>query len=390
MNQAMLAAPRRPVAFLLLLFLFSCSGKAFAAEEGRPPADPELAVMAGQMIMSGFRGLGDEPLGDSLSALLEDIGKGRVGGVILFDRDASTGNPSRNVASLEQVKKLAAMLQAAAPTPLFIGIDQEGGRVRRLKEEHGFPALASAEELGAGDPAVTRDTGKKTGAALLALGINLNFAPSLDVNVNPASPAIGALGRSFSANAEEVARHGLAYATGLFSSGVLPCYKHFPGHGSAKDDTHLGLADITATWGEDELIPYRQILPQSPPAMVMPGHIAHRSISGDMPASLSPQVIQGMLRRGLNWQGVVITDDLQMQAVEGRHSPEEIVLLAVTAGADILLYGNNLRHDPQEARKAHAILMQLTAEGKISKERVRQSYERIMRLKREAGIMRAD
>ena len=370
------------------LLLASTVGDAFAVKEKSSESGPGLAVMAGQMIMAGFRGTGDTSLGEDLSYLLEDIRRGHVGGVILFDRDVITRKAGRNIVSLKQVKKLNAMLQSAAPTPLFIAVDQEGGKVRRLKEAHGFPALPSAEELGKGSATQTRQAGEKNGALLHGLGINLNFAPCLDVNSNPASPAIGALGRSFSPDANKVAEHGLAYAEGLFSAGVLPCYKHFPGHGSAKNDTHLGLADITATWNDKELVPYRRILPKSPPAMVMPGHIVHKKMTGDMPASLSPKVIEELLRRKLGWQGVVITDDLQMQAVEGHYSTKEALRLAIVAGADILLLGNNLRHDPQEARKAHACLMELVAEGKISKERIRISYERIMRLKKEAGIVK--
>lgn len=379
----------RPYFFCLscLCFLFTF-GAIGGAEQKDGPAEPDLAVMTGQMIMSGFRGTGEAPLDESLLNLLEDIRKGHVGGVLLFDRDAMTKAPGRNIVSLEQVKKLNAMLQEAAPVPLFIGVDQEGGRVRRLKEEHGFPPMSSAEELGKGTPEATASEGQKVGALLYGLGFNLNFAPCLDVNTNAGSPAIGALGRSFSADADKVAEHGLAFARGLSSRGVVPCYKHFPGHGSASADTHLGLADITSTWRQAELVPYQRILPQSPPAMVMPGHIAHKSISGDMPASLSAGVIQGMLRRDLGWRGVVITDDLQMQAVEGHYSAKEIIRLAVLAGADILLFGNNLRYDAKEARKAHALLLELAAEDRISRERIRQSYERIMELKRSAGIIR--
>lgn len=383
---------RAAVLALALLFLpplnaFSAAAATDAAPLKKEKASgPSLEIMAGQMIMAGFRGTGEAPLSADLRFLLEDLRKGHVGGIILFDKDATTKESGRNITSPEQVKALVDLLQQASLTPLFIGVDQEGGSVRRLKEEQGFPPFVSAEELGRGPVEGSGEEGKRVGTVLQHVGINTNFAPCLDVNIEPESPAIGALGRAFSADPDVVAAHGLAYARGLFSQGVLPAYKHFPGHGSATDDTHLGLADVTKSWKQDELRPYTIVLPDSPPAMVMIGHIVHKGLSGNLPASLSPYVITNMLRKELGWDGVVITDDLQMQAVEGRYSTKEAIRLSVLAGADILLLGNNLRHDEKEAHKVHALLLELVAEGKISRDRIKDSYKRIMRLKREAGI----
>ena len=365
----------------LCMLLFPHSAGARAGADGQ-----SLERMAGQMIMVGFRGTGEPPLGEDLHFLLEDIPAGRIGGVILFEPDYLT-KKIRNIRSLEQTAALIRRLQHNAPIPLFVGVDQEGGKVRRFKEEHGVSPTPSAAELGRGAPEATRAEGARLGRALHAIGVNLNFAPSLDVDANPASPAIGALGRSFSALPGSVAAHGAAFAQGLFSAGIIPCYKHFPGHGSATADTHLGLADVTATWSEAELAPYRDILPETVPAMVMPGHIVHREKSGNLPASLSYEVISGILRGELGWRGVVITDDLQMRAVEGRFSTKEAIRLAVLAGGDVLLFGNNLRHDPEEGRKAHALLLELVREGAVPEARIRESYERILKLKRAAGLL---
>lgn len=348
------------------------------------PHTPSLEVMAGQMILSGFRGTGDEQ-SEELDVILDDIVAGRVGGVIYFTVDAVTREPGRNITSLGQAARLSAALQQRAPVPLFIGVDQEGGRVRRFTEEHGVPATPSARVLGWGEPEATMAEAESLGALLRQAGVNLNFAPSLDVDSYPDSPAIGALGRSFSADPVEVAAHGLAFANGMHGVGIIACYKHFPGHGSAAGDTHLGLADITGTWSESELAPYRDVLSKSPPAMVMLGHMAHKDITGDLPASLSPAVV-AMLRNELAWDGVIITDDMQMRAIEDAHSPEEAIQLAVEAGVDIVLLGNNLRHDALTARKAHAVLVELVQSGTVAESRVRESYERIMRLKRAAGL----
>lgn len=344
-----------------------------------------LEEMAGQMIMTGFRGTGDPPLSEDLQELLVDIRQGRVGGVILFDRDHLSNTAGRNIVSLEQTGFLVARLQAAAPVPLFIAVDQEGGRVRRFKQEHGVDYTPSAQELGRGTPDATFSEALRLGKVLRTVGVNLNFAPSLDVDVNPMSPAIGALGRSFSPDPGKVVSHGRAFALGMTQAGILACYKHFPGHGSATADTHNGLTDISASWQKEELIPYRALLPLQPPAMVMIGHVVLRQKTGNLPASLSRKAITGMLRRDLGWKGVVITDDLQMQAIEGQYSTREAIRLAVLAGVDILLFGNNLKHDSQEGRKIHATLVDLARSGEIPPKRIEESYKRIMKLKATLG-----
>lgn len=391
--------PRKRLQRLIALALLSafclCAGAwepgraeaARSANAGRDTRASEkkhkasLEEMAGQMIMTGFRGTGEEPLSEDLTELLVDIRAGRVGGVILFDRDAVTRTAGRNIVSFEQTRRLTARLQAAAPVPLFIAVDQEGGRVRRFREEHGAPATPSHQELGQGRPQATRAEARRLGGVLRSAGVNLNFAPSLDVNISPKSPAIGALGRSFSADPLAVAAHGGAFAKGLAEAGMLYCYKHFPGHGSATHDTHDGLADVSSTWRKTELAPYRILIGRQPPAMIMMGHVVLRQKTGDLPASLSHGAVSGMLRRDLGWKGVVVTDDLQMRAIEGRYSTREAVRLAVLAGVDILLFGNNLTHDPKEGRKIHTILVDLVRAGEIPSKRIEESYKRIMKLK---------
>ena len=365
----------------------AAAGAAHADRQARVSAKKPQATleeMAGQMIMAGFRGTGEEPLSEDLRRLLDDIRSGRIGGVILFDRDHISKTPGRNIVSLDQTARLVAMLQAAAPVPLFVAVDQEGGRVRRLREEHGAPNTPSAREMGRGSTKATFDEALRLGETLRSVGINLDFAPSLDVDINPLSPAIGALDRSFSADPAEVAAHGRAFARGLARAGVLFCYKHFPGHGSATEDTHNGLTDVSSTWQKSELAPYRTLLTTQPPAMVMIGHVVLRQKTGDLPASLSRKAINGMLRRDLGWKGVVITDDLQMQAIDGKYSTREAVKLAVLAGVDILLFGNNLKHDPGEGGNIHAILVDLARSGEIPPKRIEESYKRIMKVK--AGL----
>ncbi len=370
--------------------ILCCALALFAAPLLRPttclaaqlPASPPLETMVGQMIMTGFRGTGQSPLSPDLILLLEDIRAGRIGGVIFFDLDWATRKRGRNIVSAAQVKQLTTLLQEKSPIPLFIAVDQEGGRVRRLSAAQGVPDGPSAAELGKKSPADTRAAAEKLGKALRNLGINCNFAPVADLASNPDSPAIGKLGRAFSADPHWTAEHARAFAQGLGDARVASSYKHFPGHGSATADTHLGLTDITRTWRPEELIPYQAVnLPQDTPLMMMTGHLFHKDLDPELPASLSRRITTDLLRKKLGWQGVVITDDVQMNAVRHFFNLEDTLKLAVLAGADIVLAGNNLDHSPDLGRKMYIALLKLVREGKIPEERIRESWLRIKALK---------
>lgn len=368
----------RATALLLLLCLSAVP--AAAGERGpdaTPAPFPPLERMLGAMLMCGFRGTELAPGDPFLAALAA----GRVGNVILFDRDMATGG-ERNIRSPEQVRRLTATLRAAAPGPIFIAVDQEGGQVRRLKPQKGFHDLPSAQRLGQGSAAGTLETATLLGEELASLGIDVDLAPVADVDSNPLNPAIGRLGRAFSSDAAAVARHALAFGKGLARGGVIPVLKHFPGQGCAREDSHLGLPDITRCWdGATDLLPYAEIFRAGWPGMVMPGHLFHAGLDPEMPATLSRMVIAGLLRQGLGWQGVVISDDMQMRAIAGRYGLRESILLAVRAGVDILLYGNNLEWEDGFADKAFAALRALVDDGSIPVERIRRSWERISALR---------
>lgn len=333
-----------------------------------------------------------------VNEVLDDIRAGRVGGVILFDRDMASGSPERNIISPKQVRGLSAALQAAAGAspvglPLFVAVDQEGGRVQRLKPERGFTQFPSARQLGQGSTDDTRLRAVAMGRELADVGVNLNFAPVVDVDVNPDSPAIGRLGRAYGRDPRVVAAHAAAFINGMAQAGVVSCLKHFPGHGSARTDSHLGVTDVSATRRPEELWPYRTLLRPAGNAwadgwggMVMVGHLYDNRLDAAHPATLSRPTIDGLLRRDMGWRGVVITDDLQMGAITERYPLEEVVFRAVDAGADILLFGNNLRWQPDLTARVHATLTDLVQTGRISEDRIRQSYQRIARLK---GLLRA-
>ena len=209
------AALLRAVPYVLALILAALSPlkPALAQPGGGQPGGgrPSLERMAGQMLLVGFRGLAEAEAGP----ILADIQAGRVGGVILFDRDVAAKTWDRNIHSPEQVAALIKALKARASTPLFVAVDQEGGKVDRLKAKYGFPATVSAASLGKGrNLAATRKAGEEVGRTLARAGFNLDFAPVLDVDVNPASPAIGAMERSFSADPAEVAAQAGAFIQG--------------------------------------------------------------------------------------------------------------------------------------------------------------------------------
>jgi len=367
LNQTMeYLMPFRLLVSLLLIFLFAVPAKA-----------DDLDTMIGQMIMAGFRGY----TVDAHSSIMKDIRERHLGGVILFDYDVEQGKRERNIKSPDQVLKLTTDLAAGAEIPLLIAVDQEGGRVQRLKSDQGFYESPSAKVLGTLPNGVVYSEARSVGKALLDVGFNLNFAPVADVDVNMESPAIGKIERSFSADPARVAECDRIFLDGMASQGIIGCLKHFPGHGSAGGDSHFGVTDVTDTWSEKELIPYKFLIQNGSAEVIMTAHIFNAKLDADYPATLSHKVITGLLRDKLGFGGVVITDDMNMKAITSQYGQEEAIRLAIEAGADILLFGNNLTYDPDVVKKAHATIRRLVDEGVIKRTRINTSYSRIMRLK---------
>ncbi len=346
-------------------------------------SEADLETRIGQMFMLGFRGLdvhADAPI-------VRDICERHLGGVVLFDYDVPTKRPVRNIQSPEQIKRLVAALRGYSEIPVFVGIDQEGGRVNRLKEQYGFPPTVSAQYLGQSDQVdVTAKQARITAKTLADLGINLNFAPVVDLETYPENPIVAKVERSFSADPEVVIRHARAWITGHHEHQVLCALKHFPGHGSSRSDTHLGFVDVTDTWITDELRPYADLIGSGFDDMVMTAHIFNAQLDAAFPATLSANVITGILRQQLGYEGVVISDDMQMQAIASRYSLEITIRTALEAGVDILTFGNNLHYQEDILPQAVALIKTLVKTGAISEERIDQSYQRICRLKKRCGV----
>ncbi|MFV0421697.1 beta-N-acetylhexosaminidase [Oleidesulfovibrio sp.] len=354
-------------------------GQAYAAEQ-----KASLRDMLGQMLLVGFRG---EVVGPD-DSIARDVSKYNLGGVILFDRDVQLGSDSRNIRSVEQVKDLTSSLQRMARTPLFVAVDQEGGKVARLKVAHGFPQIPSAAWLGEqNNTDLTYNIGVQAGRMLCNVGINLNFAPVVDVNVRKDSPAIGKLERSFSDKPLVVAGHARAFLQGMQQFGVSGCIKHFPGHGSSAADSHLGVTDISASWSREELVPYNQLIASGDVRMIMTGHLYNSQLDDRQPATLSKAVITGMLREQLGFDGVIVSDDMQMQAIAAEYGLGQAVALALDAGVDILLFGNNLDYNPNIVPQVISTIEELVRNGKVTERRVEESYSRIMQMKKNVGLL---
>lgn len=331
-----------------------------------------------QMLMLGFPGEAIAP--DSpISVAIREYG---IGGVVLFDNNVDLQVTERNITSPPQTKNLTAALRQMTETPMFIAVDQEGGIVARLKERYGFPPSLSAQQLGEQhDPALTLARSESMATTLAEYGFNLNLAPVLDVNSNPANPVIALKERSFSADPAQVAAQAAAFVSGHRRRHIATCLKHFPGHGSSRDDSHLGLVDVTGYWSEDELIPYRSLIGQGLCDMVMTAHTFNTRIDPDYPATLSKTTIDGILRKRLGFDGVVISDDLYMGAIVQHFSYETAVEKAINAGVDLLIMANDKVYAPDVAPRTIAFLEKLVTDGRIPQSRIDQACGRIMALK---------
>jgi beta-N-acetylhexosaminidase len=316
------------------------------------------------------------------SAVLHMIKHHKPGGVILFDMDMVHDKPVHNIQSPEQVKRLTTALHEASELPLFIGIDQEGGIVNRLKPEYGFPPTKSHKTLGSQQNVeATEQEGEKIAHILAEAGINLNFAPVVDLTLNEKSSIIAKKERSFGSSAEQVTNHARAYIKGHRKHHIVTCCKHFPGHGSAEGDTHAGFVDVTDTWSEDELIPYKKLIGEGLCPMIMTAHIFNKNFDADKPATLSKYVLQDLLRDQLNYKGVVISDDMQMRAISDHYDLKESLKAGISAGLDLFCFGNNLLKEQIELPDAIAAVEELVQAGEVTEKRIEASAQRILDLK---------
>jgi beta-N-acetylhexosaminidase len=331
-----------------------------------------LRTRIARLLVVGFRGLTvapDDPIARA-------IAEGGLGGVILFDRDEEVG--TRNVKSPAQVRKLVADLRALAPDrELIVAIDQEGGRVTRLSPKYGYPAVASQAQIGEQGTAAMEAWANGIADTLADAGINLNFAPVVDLDVNPTNPAIGALDRAFSADAAVVARDAAIEVRAHRARGIRTALKHFPGLGSASTNTDFGVADVTATWADVELDPYRALIGQGLVDLIMAAHVVNGRLDPSAPASLSDATVTDLLRRALGFDGVVVTDDLGAAAITQGFGFEDAIGLALNAGCDLLLFANQHEYEANLATRVVDVVERLVERGTVAEARIDEALGRV-------------
>ncbi len=342
--------------------------------------DEDLKRKIGQMLIVGFRGT----TADENSFIVKAIKDLGLGGAILFDRDGPTKSYPRNIINAGQLKELISQLKKASSAPLFVAVDAEGGRVNRLKPAYGFLAMPSHGELGdANDLRRTKSVSAGLAKELSDIGFNLNFAPVVDVNVNPENPVIGALGRSFSSDEKVVTANARAFIEGQHEFGMITAIKHFPGHGSSGSDSHKGLVDVTGAYQDKEIEPFQELIKSGDVDMIMTAHIINKKIDPTYPATLSGHHIQDVLRKQFGFEGVVVSDDMQMGAIRAHYGFEEALIRAINAGCDLLIISNNGdEYNEMVAYQASEIIFRSVKSGRISARRIKESFDRLMELKK--------
>ena len=375
-------------ALLLIVFLFATGCQAAPTPSASPASTPTTAPSAtpaptptptpdpveetlsamtteekvGQLLIAGFY---ETEAGEEARSYIQDY---HVGGLILY---------GRNVESAQQLTDLTNGLKALAGDgiPLFLSTDQEGGMVERMPPE--IQKLPNAYDVSA--PAAF---GAALGTECAAFGLNTDFAPSLDIWSNPNNTVIGR--RAFGSDAETVTQRGLACLTAMEESGTIPVVKHFPGHGDTDTDSHVGLPVVDKTREElleMELLPFQAAIDAGAPA-VMVGHILMTQIDPDKPATLSSEVVTGLLREELGFDEVVFTDDLTMGAITQNYGLGEAAVLAVEAGCDVLL----VCHEAGSVDQVYTALLDAVDTGRITEDRLDQSVRRILTLKQDYGL----
>lgn len=345
-----------------------------------------LEQKIGQLIIIGI--LGTEPQHEFVKQIEPQIRAGQIGGIIHFDR---------NVQSPSQLKSLNQYLQSLSPHKLFIAVDQEGGRVQRLSSKNGFPDYPSAKVLGAQGAEKVRESSEDMAAQLQDVGFNLNFAPSVDLDLG--CSVISGLERSYGKEVATVVACAESFMQGHQKYGVLCVIKHFPGHGSATGDTHEQMVDVTDAYQDVELKPFKDLIQKQAVKAIMTSHIFHRKWDASMPMTMSSEALQKL--RHLGFQGVIISDDMHMGAIQKKFRKKgyednrlaqgfdlkEAVVRAFQAGIDIFIFSNhhlaaqgieNFQADPQIVPKIIEAVKEAIGEGRLTEAQIDEKWKRML------------
>ncbi len=360
--------------FFILISAFVLQTNLYAKDPLKV-SDTELKQLIGQMLIIGFE---ENSINDN-TPVSKYIQEYNIGGVILFDRFYKDRTKVKNIDSPAQLQKLTSSLQNYSPNKLLICIDQEGGKVQRLKSSYGFSPTPSAKELSKQELKKAEKAYLKISQMLYQNGINCNFAPVVDLSINKNNHVIEALERSYGDSPKEVTDFAQTFLDALESKKIAGVLKHFPGHGSSKDDSHKGFVDISDTWKEKELQPYKNLIKKQKAKMIMTAHVFNKNLDENYPATLSYKINTKLLREKLHFQGVIVSDDLQMKAISEHYSLKETVTLSINSGIDLLLFGNQLAS--QDTGELVNTIFNQVKNGSISYKRIIDSNKRIEKLK---------
>ncbi len=336
--------------------------------------DMKIKKMIGQMIVVGFP---NESV-DENSEIIKQINKYNLGGVILFDIFYNDRAKNKNISSPKQLQTLTTSLKELSNHPILISVDQEGGKVARLKPKYGFDEFLSAKRVSELSIPHAMKSYEDMSNMLHTNGINCNFAPVVDLEVNPKNKVIVGLERSFGSSSQEVTKYAKILIDEQKKAGVISVLKHFPGHGSSLGDSHLGFVDITDTWSEKELEPYKELIKADSVDMIMTAHVFNSHLDTQHPATLSHNVNTKLLRRAMGYKGVIISDDLQMKAITKHFTLRKTVTLAINSGVDILLFGNQLAN--QNLDELINIILEQVKNGAIPHAMIIEANRRIKKL----------
>lgn len=345
-----------------------------ASQSQNLPNDEKLKKMVGRMLLVGFP---NETINKN-SEIVRYIKQYELGGVILFDRFYDDRSKTKNISSPKQLKLLTSSLKSFSTKPLLISVDQEGGRVARLKPSYGFAEIPSAKQISTLHVDKAKEIYKTQAQILQNAGINCDFAPVVDLAVTPRNKVIYELERSYGSEPKEVVKYAKIFMDSLKNENITSVLKHFPGHGSSLTDSHKGFVDISDTWNEKELEPYKELINAGEVSMIMTAHVFNSKLDSKYPATLSYNVNTKLLREKLNYKGVVISDDLQMKAISKHYTLEQTVTLAINSGVDMLLFGNQLSE--QDIDELVDIILAQIKNGAISMKRIIESNKRLEEL----------
>lgn len=346
-------------------------------------ADLTLEQKIGQLIIIGFEGKSETDKG--VQKILEDIRLSRIGGVIPYGYNIQDG------AQIKHLNQLFLEVAAKEGLPsVFVTVDQEGGKVQRLSKEKGFKGFPSPEDMMKKEPSEIKSLYRQMAQELKQYDFNWDFAPCVDTNPKDyLCPILGELGRLYGNNTDSVVKYAGLMIEAFHEEGMLNCIKHFPGHGSAKKDSHQGFVDVTGLWHEEEMEPFFQLAKQGKVDAVMTAHIFNADLDTQYPATLSAPTLNKLREKG--YDGIIISDDLHMSAIQEKFTFEEAAIKALQVGNDMVIYSNNpmaaasiqgFKADPQLPEKFIEVITSAIDKGLLTEEQIDDRFDRVMRLKK--------